>query len=232
MTKAERLFQLVTLLRARRTAITADAIAERMKVSPRTIYRDVQALILSGVPIEGEPGVGYLIRPGEHLPPLMFDADELQALLVGSRMAQAFTDRDLGAAAQRAEQKIRSILTEPLKARAERQPYRIPLIGKDDELREIHGRLRRACEQRRKLRVSYVDNHGEKTERIIWPLGMIGWSGNTWILLAWCELRGDYRNFRFDRFEEMAELAETYPGDPGISVGHYLRTRLDMRDPG
>ena len=96
MTKAERLFQLVTLLRARRTAITAEAIAEMMGVSPRTVYRDVQALVLSGVPIEGEPGVGYLIRPGEHLPPLMFDAEELQALMVGNRMVQAFTDRDLG----------------------------------------------------------------------------------------------------------------------------------------
>lgn len=232
MTKAERLFQLVTLLRARRTAITAEAIAAQMGVSPRTVYRDVQALVLSGVPIDGESGVGYLIRPGEHLPPLMFDANELQALLVGSRMAQAFTDRELGQAAQRAEQKIRSILTEPLKQRAEHQPYRIPFIEKDNQQREVHGRLRRACEARLKLQTIYVDEKGERTERIIWPLGMIGWSGNTWTLLAWCELRGAYRNFRFDRFELLEELAETYPADTEISIGHYLRKELGMRDSG
>ena len=232
MTKAERLFQLVTLLRSRRTAITAEAIAERMDVSPRTVYRDVQALSLSGVPIEGEPGVGYLLRPGEHLPPLMFDADELQALLVGSRMVQAFTDRELGAAAQRAEQKIRSILTESLKLRAERQPYRIPYVERDDAQRTVHGRLRRACEERRKLQTVYVDEKGERSERIVWPLGMIGWSGSTWTLLAWCELRQDYRNFRFDRFEELEELAETYPIDSEISIGHYLRSVLGMRDSG
>ena len=232
MTKAERMFQLVTMLRARRTAITADAIAERMEVSPRTVYRDVQALVHSGVPIVGEPGIGYLLRRGEHLPPLMFDGDELQALLVGSRMVQAFTDPDLGRAAQRAEQKIRSILTESLKQRAERQPYRIPYVERDDSQREVHGRLRCACEERRKLQTVYVDEKGERTERIIWPLGMIGWSGNTWTLLAWCELRKGYRNFRFDRFEELEELAETYPEDGEISIGHYLRTELGMRDSG
>lgn len=232
MTKAERLFQLVTLLRARRTAITAEAIAEMMGVSPRTVYRDVQALVHSGVPIEGESGVGYLIRPGEHLPPLMFDADELQALLVGNRMVQAFTDRDLGQAARRAEQKIRSILTDPLKQRAERQPYRIPYVERDDQLRAVHGRLRRACEARQKLQTIYVDEKGIRSERIIWPLGMIGWSGSTWTLLAWCELRRDYRSFRFDRFEVLEELAETYPADSEISIGHYLHSVLGMRDSG
>jgi len=231
MTKAERLFQLVTLLRGRRTAITAEVIAERMGVSPRTVYRDVRALILSGVPIEGEAGVGYLIRPGQQLPPLMFDADELQALMVGTRMVEAFTDSELGAAAHRAELKIRSILTEPLKQRAERQPYRIPLSPADDPLREVHGRLRRACEARKKVRAVYIDDQGARSERTVWPLGMIGWSGK-WTLLAWCELRQDYRNFRFDRFEVLEPLADHFPETDGISIGHYLRSVLGMRDPG
>lgn len=232
MTKAERLFQLVTLLRARRSAITAEAIAEKMGVSLRTVYRDVQALSLSGVPIDGASGVGYLLRPGNHLPPLMFDSDELQALLVGSRMVQAFTDPELGAAAHRAEQKIRSILTEPLKQRAEHQPYRIPYVEGDDLQRETHCRLRRACEARRKLLVVYKDEKGICSERILWPLGMIGWNGSTWTLLAWCELRRDYRNFRFDRFEELEPLEESYPADSEISISHYLRTQLGIRDPG
>lgn len=231
MNKSERLFQLVTLLRSRRTAITAEAIAEAMQVSVRTVYRDVQALTLSGVPIEGEPGVGYLIRPGQHLPPLMFTADELQALIVGSRMVQAFTDKDLARGARSAELKIRSILTEPLQRHAEQQPYRIPILESDDGLREVHGKLRRACEQLQKVRAVYLDEKQEKTERIIWPLGMIGWTGK-WTLLAWCELRRDYRNFRFDRFETLEQLEEQFKPSDDISIAHYLKSVIGMRDPG
>jgi len=231
MNKSERLFQLVTLLRSRRTAITAEAIAEAMQVSVRTVYRDVQALVLSGVPIEGEPGVGYLIRPGQHLPPLMFTPDELQALIVGSRMVQAFTDKDLARGARSAELKIRSILTEPLQRHAEQQPYRIPILESDDGLREVHGKLRRACEQRQKVRAVYLDEKEEKTERIIWPLGIVGWTGK-WTLLAWCELRRDYRNFRFDRFEALELLEEYFALVDDISITHYLQSVVGMRDPG
>lgn len=231
MNKAERLFQLVTLLRSRRTAMTAEAIAETMRVSVRTVYRDVQALTLSGVPIEGEPGVGYLVRPGNHLPPLIFTLDELLALIVGSRMVQAFTDLDLARGAHSAELKIRSILTEPLKRHAEQQPYRIPILESDDGLREVHGKLRRACEQRQKIRAVYLDEKREKTERTIWPLGMIGWTGR-WTLLAWCELRRDYRNFRFDRFEALELLEENFRPTDDISIAHYLRSVVGMRDSG
>jgi predicted DNA-binding transcriptional regulator YafY len=231
MNKAERLFHLVTLLRSRRTAMTAETIAETMGVSVRTVYRDVQALILSGVPIDGESGVGYLLRPGRHLPPLMFTSDEVQALMVGSRMVQAFTDRELAQAARRAEEKIRSVLTDGLKGHAERQPYRIPIMASDDGMRELHGTLRRACEEQRKVHVLYVDEKGEKSERNIWPLGMIGWTGK-WTLLAWCELRNAYRNFRFDRFEALELLEENFQTINEISIAHYLQSIIGMRDPG
>lgn len=231
MNRAERLFHLVTLLRSRRTAMTAETIAETMGVSVRTVYRDVQALTLSGVPIDGEAGVGYLLRPGHHLPPLMFTPDEVQALLVGSRMVQAFTDPELALAAQRAEEKIRSVLTDGLKAHAERQPYRIPVMTSDDGLRELHGTLRRACEEQRKVHALYVDDKGEKSERIIWPLGMIGWTGK-WTLLAWCELRSAYRNFRFDRFETLELLEGNFRATADISIAHYLQSIIGMRDPG
>lgn len=231
MNKAERLFHLVTLLRSRRTAMTADAIADTMGVSVRTVYRDVQALILSGVPIDGEPGVGYLLRPGRHLPPLMFSPDEVQALMVGSRMVQAFTDRELALAARRAEEKIRSVLTDGLKEHAERQPYRIPIMMCDDRVRELHGTLRRACEEQRKVRALYVDEQGEKSERIIWPLGLVGWTGK-WTLLAWCELRNAYRNFRFDRFEALELLEENFQTTNDISIAHYLQSVIGMRDSG
>lgn len=230
MNKAERLFQLVMLLRSRRTAITAEAIAETMRVSVRTVYRDVQALALSGVPIEGESGVGYMIRPGNHLPPLIFTPDELQALIVGSRMVQAFTDQDLAQGARSAELKIRSILTEPLQRHAEQQPYRIPIL-ENNGLREVHGKLRRACEQRQKIRAIYLDEKQDKTERTIWPLGIVGWTGK-WTLLAWCELRRDYRNFRFDRFEALEQLKENFVPTDDISIAHYLQNIIGMRDPG
>ena len=231
MNKAERLFQLVLLLRSRRIAMTAEAIAETMGVSVRTVYRDVQALSLSGIPIEGEPGVGYMIRAANHLPPLIFTPDELQALLVGNRMVQAFTDKELAQGARSAELKIRSILTEPLQRHAEQQPYRIPIMASDDAMRELHGTLRRACEQRQKIRAIYLDEKQEKSERIIWPLGMIGWTGK-WTLLAWCELRSAYRNFRFDRFDTLELLEEHFRTNNDISIAHYLQSVVGMRDPG
>ncbi len=231
MNKAERLLQLVTLFRSRRTAITAEAIAEFMGVSTRTVYRDIQALSLSGIPIEGEPGVGYLIRPGNHLPPLMFSPDELQALIVGSRMVQAFTDHDLAQAARQVEQKIRSVLTDSLKRHAEQQPYRIPIMEGDDAVRQVHGKLRRACEQHRKTAIIYRDENQQQTERTIWPLGMIGWTG-CWTLLAWCELRRDYRNFRFDRFQSLDVLEEGFTPSNEISIAHYLKSVVGMRDVG
>jgi predicted DNA-binding transcriptional regulator YafY len=191
----------------------------------------VQALVLSGVPVEGEPGVGYLIRHDSNLPPLIFTPDELQALLVGGRMVQAFTDRDLASAARQAEDKIRSILPESLKQHAEQQPYRIPVLERDDELREIHGKLRRACEQNQKVRVVYRDEKQEQTERIIWPLGIVGWTGK-WTLLAWCQLRQDYRSFRFDRFEELEILEDRFVPTDSISMAHFFKSVLGMRDCG
>lgn len=231
MNKAERLFQLVTLLRGRRTALTATEIADLMQVSQRTVYRDVQALIASGIPIEGEAGVGYLLRPGSHLPALMFEPDEVLALLVGSRMVQAFTDPQLAQAARQAELRIRAILPDTLKQRAEQQPYRIPVMPQDDALRAVHGLLRGACDNRHKVSALYTDEQERQTERIIWPLGLIGWSGR-WTLLAWCELRQSYRHFRFDRFANLQVLASTFSTSATCSLAHYFESELQMRDPG
>jgi len=229
MSKAERLFHLYTLLRSRRTAMTAKAIAAVMEVNIRTVYRDVQALTQSGVPIEGEPGVGYLLRHGFELPPLMFSPDELIALMVGMRMVQAFTDPDLAQAALQSEQKILSILTEPLKLRAEHQPYRVPILDSDNALREVHRKLRLACEEHKKMRATYIDEQQQKTERVLWPLGIIGWAGR-WTLLAWCEKRKDYRNFRFDRFDDVECMNEKFIPVREISIEHYFNSVLGIPD--
>ena len=225
MHKAERLFNLVTLLRARRTAITADAIAEVMEVSVRTVYRDIQALVLSGIPIEGEPGVGYVIQRDYQLPPLMFTPEEALAVAVGTQMVQAFTDPELAQAARQAEDKIRSILTDSLKLRLEQQPYAIPVLEEDKGHRETHLLLRKACEDKYKLRVLYRSLSGQETSRTLWPLGMVGWFGK-WTLLAWCEMRQDYRNFRFDRFVDISYTDEKFQTTSQISLQHYLKTQV------
>ncbi|MES2950541.1 MAG: YafY family protein [Pseudomonadota bacterium] len=230
MKKADRLFQLVTLLQGRRTATTAQAMAKSLGVSLRTVYRDIKGLAQSGVMIEGDPGVGYLLRHQSHVPPLMFSADEVLAILVGSQMAQAFTDPQLALSAQRAEQKIRAVLPQVLRQRADQSPYRIPILAKDQILREHHGLIRVACEKQLKMRVFYADEAGRSTKRKVWPLGIVGLHGK-WLLLAWCELRQDYRTFRFDRIQTLAMSIDTFKTSATVCMDHYfsqlLRNQLD-----
>lgn len=227
MRKSERLFQLVTLLQGRRTAVTGQALAEKLGVGVRTVYRDIQALILSGVPIDGEAGVGYRLRPGFDLPPLMFGIDEVTALLAGNRMVQAWTDPALAEAARRAEAKILAVLTPVMLHEISRLPYRIPNYSYPE--RETHGLLRKACELRLKVKVGYRDMKEQETERTLWPLGMVGW-GDHWTLLAWCEKRNDYRNFRFDRIHGIECLPEHYPLHPQRSLEHYLKEVIGIGD--
>lgn len=227
MRKSERLFQLVTLLRGRRTAMTGKALAGALGVGVRTVYRDIQALVLSGVPIDGEAGVGYRLRAGFDLPPLMFEIDEVTALLAGNRMVQAWTDPALAEAARRAEAKILAVLTPPMLNEISRLPYRIPVYGNPE--RETHGLLRRACDLRLKVSVSYRDMNGLETQRTLWPLGMVGW-GDHWTLLAWCELRDEYRNFRFDRILRLDCLPEHFPRHPERNVEHYLTQIIGIED--
>ena len=231
MNKAERLFALFTLLRSRRTAMTAQVIADTMQTSVRTVYRDIQALSLLGIPVAGSAGVGYLMTRDHQLPPIMFTADEVLGLMVGARMVQAFTDIQLGQAARSAEQKIRAALPHQLKGLAEKQPYRIPVVARDRALRELHGQLRAACDQRTKIRITYLDEKQLPSERFLWPLGMVGWSG-FWTLLAWCELRASYRNFRFDRIEKLIILADTFAAHPDISLAHYFKSVHKVHDSG
>lgn len=221
MRKAERLFQILTLMRGRRTAITAAQLSEALEVSVRTIYRDVNALICSGVPVEGEAGIGYFLRPGYQIPPLMFDADETLALLLGVKMVKAWTDPDLGKAAERAAAKILSVLPDALLQQAELSPYQVPYFASGDIEREKHGRLRRACEQHRIIAIQYEDAQGRPSERRLWPLGLTYW-GEKWTLIAWCEKRQDYRHFRIDRITHLDISQEHYPQHAERSLRHFL----------
>lgn len=227
MKKADRLFSLVQLLQGRRTAIPAHVIAAEMRVSLRTVYRDIADLIRSGTQIDGEAGVGYVLHKQAYVPPLMFNPNEVLALLVGSRMVQATTDPELGQAARAAEQKIRAVLSDALKARADQQPYRIPKLEKDAALRALHGVIRGACESQTKLLLHYADESQQVTQRTVWPLSLMGLN-SVWLLLAWCEMRQDFRNFRFDRMQSVAALPEGFETTPSIHAEHYFAKVLGI----
>lgn len=206
MRRADRLFQIVQYLRGGRLT-TARTLAERLEVSERTIYRDVADLIGSGVPIDGAAGIGYLMRSGYDLPPLMFTRAEIAALVAGARMVRSFGGADMALAAEEALTKIAAVLPEALRDR----PSGVAIHASDAGAlsgadRAMIDRLDRATETRMALRLSYRDADGEATTRTVRPLGLWFW-GKVWTLIAWCELRQDFRMFRIDRIASAEEMA-------------------------
>ena len=202
MRRADRLFQIVQSLRGGRL-VTARQLSERLEVSERTIYRDVADLVGSGVPVEGEAGVGYILRDGFDLPPLMFTRDEIVALVAGARLIRAWGGQDMARAAEEALVKISAVLPEPERRRAESvqvHAFRMPQL--DDATRARLDEIERAIEARTRLVLSYADAAGAVTDRPVRPLGLWFW-GKVWTLVAWCELRDDFRMFRADRIREM-----------------------------
>ncbi|WP_368185164.1 helix-turn-helix transcriptional regulator [Aestuariibius sp. HNIBRBA575] len=204
MRRADRLFQIVQYLRGGRL-VTAAQLADRLEVTTRTVYRDVADLIGSGVPIEGEAGVGYLMRDGYDLPPLMFTKDEIVALVAGARMIRAWGGAEMGRAAEEALVKIESVLPDEARLRAARVKIdAFSVFAMDEAMRMLVDRLEAACDQQIKLALGYSDAEGEVTQRDIRPLGLLFW-GRTWTLAAYCEKRQDFRMFRLDRMDHVEE---------------------------
>jgi predicted DNA-binding transcriptional regulator YafY len=218
MRRADRLFRLVEILRSRRLA-TGAWLAEQLGVSLRTLYRDIADLCQSGVPIEGEAGVGYRLRYRLDVPPLLFDAAELEALLVGSRMVQAWGDADLAQAASAALAKIHNVLPDQL--RREAQQARLFIPAQDGERPQHLTALRRAVRQRRVVRMAYTREDGTASQRTLWPLGLFFW-GRNWTLVGWCLLRGGFRHFRVDRIQDLAVDVEGYPDMPGRRLDDFF----------
>ena len=208
MRRADRLFQIVLLL-DRRRAVTAREIAEALNISERTVYRDIADLSRSGVPISGEAGVGYMLRSGYRLPPLMFDPEELQALALGSRMVKGWADAALGKAAERALLRIEAVLPKQLKEQPGRDAFLVPDFHVPPKMVAPLGKLRQCIADSRKARLDYTRLDGVASSRVIWPLGLVFW-GETWTLAAWCELRGDFRSFRPDRMQDVAILDDGF----------------------
>lgn len=221
MRRADRLFQIVLLL-GRRRAVTARELAEALEVSERTIYRDIADLSLSGFPVEGEAGVGYLMRGNYQLPQLMFDSEELAALVLGARMAQGWSAKALGQAAERALLKIEAVLPASMRQHLSRQTLLVPDFHIPPAMVAPLGLLRRAIADNRKLEFAYTRADGAASRRIVWPLGLFFW-GESWTLGAWCELRGDFRAFRLDRIATLTMLEEGFNAGEGDLLESYIR---------
>jgi predicted DNA-binding transcriptional regulator YafY len=205
MRRADRLFQIVQYLRDGRLT-TAARLAHRLEVSERKIYRDIADLIGSGVPIDGEAGVGYIMRDGYDLPPLMFTRDEIFALTAGARLIRAWGGAAMAEAAEEALVKIRAVLPESDRNRAGQVPvhaFQMPEL--DQATRRRLDDLQAAIDARQRLSIAYETEDGTASVRVIRPLGLWFW-GKVWTIVGWCELRGGFRMFRADRITEMAEV--------------------------
>jgi len=221
MRRADRLFQLVQLIRGRRLT-TAAFLAQRLEVSERTVYRDVADLQHQGVPIEGEAGVGYRLGAGFELPPLMFTQDEASALVAAARLAQSWVDPALARDIETGLGKILSVLPPAARVSAEALALYAPAMGLDDTLRARLQTLREAVQSRNKLLLQYHDVSGDASERTVRPLGCFYW-GKVWTLSTWCELRNDFRGFRLDRMDAITVLPERFRDEPGKTLADMLR---------
>jgi predicted DNA-binding transcriptional regulator YafY len=220
MRRADRLFQIVQYLRGGRL-VTARQLAERLEVSERTVYRDVADLVACGVPIDGEAGVGYILRAGFELPPLMFTRDELAALTLGARFVRAWGGARLAMAAEEALVKIDAVLPEAEKrAIAETNLFALG-FAMDASVRQVIDSLDVAIRERRLMRLNYLSLEEQTTERVVRPLGLYHW-GKAWTLAAWCEMRDDFRNFRADRIVGLADTGGTFRPEPGRTLKDFL----------
>jgi predicted DNA-binding transcriptional regulator YafY len=224
--RADRLFQIVQHLRARRLT-TAAQLARATGTSERTVYRDIRDLTLSGVPVRGEAGVGYQIDRHYDLTPLMFTRDEVEAVVVGIRMMRAFGTPRLQAAAESALNKVALAL--PRERREEIElPALFAVSARKAASSESIELLRGAIAESRKVRVTYRDEKEQETVRVLRPLGLYFW-GAVWTLAAWCEARRDFRNFRLDRIAASEVLAETFAIEAGKGLEDFLKAMRARR---
>jgi predicted DNA-binding transcriptional regulator YafY len=208
--RSERLLELIQVLRRHRHPVSGQTLSDELGVSLRTIYRDVQTLIGQGASIDGEAGVGYVLRPGFVLPPLMFSVEEIEALVLGSRWVAQRTDEPLARAAANAIAKIAAVLPDDLRERMDDSGL---LAGPGSEPKEERIDLtliRQAIRAERKLILRYADAKGERSRRTVWPI-VLGFFDRSRVLAAWCELRQDYRHFRTDRIIGLRLTDKRYP---------------------
>ncbi|MEM1130250.1 MAG: YafY family protein [Pseudomonadota bacterium] len=220
MRRADRLFQILQYLRGGRLT-TAAVLAEKLEVSERTIYRDIADLQASGVPVDGEAGVGYVMREGYDLPPLMFTRDEIVALVAGARLIRAWGGAAMARGAEEALVKVSAVLPDAERARAEAVQIHSFAPEMTPEIAERIDFIEAAADGRQRLNIGYCDERGAVTQRVIRPLGLWFW-GKVWTVVAWCELRDDFRMFRVDRIGDCV-AGETFRLEPGKRLQDFFR---------
>ncbi|MEQ9518409.1 MAG: YafY family protein [Parvibaculum sp.] len=224
MRRADRLFDIIEYLRRHRRVVTAAELAEKTEVSVRTIYRDIADLQASRVPIDGEAGLGYLLRDGYDLPPLMFTEEEAEAMALGARIVSTWGDEELGEAAKAVLAKLRAVLPQNLKAQFDALGVMAPPAHYQAEVVIDLARVRKAVRGKRKIRFSYADAEGKTSKRTIWPL-TLSFYGAVWTVPGWCELRKDFRAFRADRMLDLEVLDERIPPDQDKTLAVYLKSQ-------
>lgn len=210
MSRTERLLDLMQILRRHRYPVAGHALAQEMNISMRTLYRDIATLQQQGAEIVGEAGVGYVLRPGFMLPPLMFSPQEIEALVLGMRWVSRRGDTQLAGAANNALAKIADVLPAALRDELEASTLLIGPIDVAQVADETVMLIRDVIRQERKLAVNYCDLAGKISERVLWPFAL-GYFEQARMLVAWCELRQEFRHFRLDRIRLATPLAQRYP---------------------
>ena len=209
MARSQRLLELIQVLRRHRQPVSGQALADELSVSLRTVYRDIQTLIGQGATIDGEAGLGFVLRPGFVLPPLMFSDEELEALVLGLRWVAQRTDASFEHAAMNALAKIAAVLPDDLRNNVEGIGL-IAVPSRDADARHDLAPIRAAIRSEQMVVLDYADVKGEHTRRTIWPI-VLAFFENSRVLAAWCELRQDFRHFRIDRIIALHETGQRYP---------------------
>ena len=210
MRRADRLLQIIQLFRRRRRPVTSAYIASELEITQRTVYRDIASLIANGVPIRGEAGIGYVMDEGYDLPPLMFNADELEALMLGARLVASHGDTTLTRSANDAIAKIASVIPENLRPVLLDAPLYVPNFGGSIVDSVDISLIRIAIRTGKKLYIDYKDAKDQPSQRIIWPIALAYHQGVR-LVIGWCELRTDFRHFRVDRMASLKALEEAMP---------------------
>jgi predicted DNA-binding transcriptional regulator YafY len=223
MRRADRLFEIIQLMRRNASGPTrARDLSEALEVSERTIYRDIRDLMTSGVPIEGEAGVGYVLRAGFDLPPLMFKEQEIEALVLGARIVESWGDAQLAEAASHVIAKVEAVIPDRLRDYMANTALLAPAQHFMEPVRFDLAELRHALRNHLKVRFRYTDVIGQGSERTVRPLSL-AYFGPVWLLAAWCELRTDFRTFRLDRIEGFAVDATRFGNEPGKTLHDFLK---------
>ncbi|HYE45333.1 MAG TPA: YafY family protein [Caulobacter sp.] len=223
MRRADRLFQIIQILRRASGPVTAQQMAEELETSKRSVYRDIAALMGQRAPIRGEAGIGYVLDAGFDMPPLMLTADEVEAAVLGAQWVASRGDPALARAAQDLVAKIAATVPEHLRPLLLDPAIRAPRNWQNAADGLDMAQLRAAIHGGRKVELSYADEQGRQSRRLVWPIA-IGYRDTTRNLIAWCELRADFRNFRTDRIVEAAFLEERYPERPSILRARWRRS--------